>query len=103
LAPIWDNTRRIFETASNGAGADGQVVITIGEQGGIRIFCDSEWAPESLAREHGSRESYVVTRRRGSVRVEGRACGQTCVLESEPPAAVARRLLSNQSRYLLSA
>jgi hypothetical protein len=104
LARIWDNTRRIFETASTGgADADGRVVITVSGEGAMRIFCDSDWAPESLAREYGAREAYVITRRRGSVRVEGRGCGQTCVVESEPPAAVARRLLSNQPRYLLTA
>ena len=104
MAPIWENTRRIFETASDGdTVADGRIVITVGQEGGMRIFCDSDWAPESLAREHGARESYVVTRRRGSLRVEGRGCGQTCVVQSEPSAVVARRLLSNQTRYLLSA
>lgn len=104
MARIWDNTRRIFETATTGGtAADDRLVITLSQEGGMRIFCDSDWAPESLAREYGACESYVVTRCRGSVRVEGRGSGETCVVQSEPPAAVARRLLSNQTRYLLSA
>jgi hypothetical protein len=104
LARIWDNTRRIYETASAGeTTADHRIVITVGAEGGMRIFCDSDWAPESLAREYGACESYVVTRRRGALRVEGRAAGQTCVMQSEPSATVARRMLSNHPRYLLTA
>jgi hypothetical protein len=104
LAQIWDNTRRIFETASAGAAeAESRVVITVGQDGGLRMFCDSDWAADCLAREYGARESYVVTRHGGSVRVEGRGQGQTCVLQSESPAAVARQLLSRNRGYLLTA
>jgi hypothetical protein len=99
-----DNARRIFDTASAAAaGADERLAIVLGHDGCLRMFCNSDWPLDSLAREHGARESYLVTRHSGSVRVEGRAPGARCVLESESPAAVARRLLSNRRGYLLTA
>ena len=95
MGRIWDNTRRIFETASTADATAGErMVIAVTVDGGIRIVCDSDWAPQSIVREYGANESYVVSRRRGLVRVEGRGSGQTCILQSESQAAVARRLLS---------
>jgi hypothetical protein len=78
-------------------------VITVGQDGGLKLFCNSDWAADCLAREHGASESYQVTRRAGKVRVEGRGHGETCVLQTESAAAVARQLLSSHSRYLLTA
>jgi hypothetical protein len=104
LTRILENTRRIFDTAmAAGHASEDNVAIVVGHDGCLRMFCNSDWPLDSLAREHGARESYLVTRRRGNLRVEGHDAGQTCVLQSEPPEQVARRLLSSQPQYPLSA
>jgi hypothetical protein len=90
---LLDNARRLFDTAA-AAPEDGATAILFGADGCLRMFCDSDWTPEALEREHGAREAYVITRRSGSVRVEGRIGPDRCVMQSESTAAVARRLLS---------
>jgi hypothetical protein len=77
-----------------------EMTILIGADGNIRMCAESDWPLDSLAREHGAREAYRITGRDGAVRVEGRAHGkdglQSCVLQSESTARMARLLLSGR-------
>jgi len=70
-----------------------EVTILIGAEGGIRIVSDSDWPLDSLAAHHGASMAYRVTPETAGVRVEGRAAGQSCVLESQKPADQFKRLL----------
>ena len=60
------------------------------------------WALAGLLAEHGAKTAYRVTRDRGQVRLEGRSGGDTCLLRSESPAAVARYLLPFQTSQALA-
>lgn len=81
------------ESASARGESPSGMSILIGQDGGIRMFADSDWPLDSLAWHHGAQTAYRVTERGGSVRVEGREGSRTCVLESAKPAYTARLLL----------
>lgn len=104
MSQFLDNAQRIFETAgavrTEGAGTD--YAILVGHDGTVRLVADCDWGLESLRSERGARAAYRVTGANGQVRVEGRSGGQRCVLTGERPSAVARRLLPDQRRYLLT-
>jgi hypothetical protein len=95
-----DNAARIFEaarSASDAGHALSEMTILIGSGGGIRIIADSDWPLESLQTEHGAQMAFRVSQQEASVRVEGRAGLQTCLLKSANPERVARLLLGGSS------
>lgn len=65
----------------------------MGPAGRIDMVAASGWGLEALRRERGADMAFRVGSRGGRVAVEGRAGSRACRLESETPAAVARRLL----------
>ena len=69
------------------------MTILIANDGGIRMFTDSDWPLDSLTQHHGAQTAYRVIEARNSVRVEGREGLRRCVLESTKPSQVARLLL----------
>jgi hypothetical protein len=81
--------------AAESAGACSDMTILLGPNG-IRMIADSDWPLDSLLWHHGAETAYRVTERDGSVRVEGRERSRHCVLESTPPAEIARRLLTGR-------
>jgi len=70
-----------------------EMTILITPDGAIRMWAESDWPFESLAREQGARAAFRITGQDGVVRVSGREGSHTCLLESRSQAATARRLL----------
>ena len=76
------------------SGADvNPMTILISADGGIRMIAGSDWQLDSLAAHHGADMAFRIAPSRAGVRVEGRAKGRSCVLETVRPATVARLLL----------
>jgi hypothetical protein len=100
------DAERILETAAFTEGVElesGNLAILIGQDGAIRMLMGTDWPLESLQAQHSSRAAYRVRRLGSHVRVEGRSRTGSCVLESEAPGAIAKRILADRPRYLLGA
>lgn len=104
MSLFLENAQRLFETATTvtGTGESTDYAILVGADGAIRMVAGCDWPLDSLRRERDAQVVYRVSDRNGRVRVEGRSGRQSCLLETERPAAVARRLLAGQPRYLLT-
>jgi hypothetical protein len=63
------------------------------------MLVDSDWPLDSLQMHHGAQMAYRVSQQETSVRVEGRAGWQTCLLKTAKPDGVARLLLGPPSVY----
>jgi hypothetical protein len=100
------NAERIFETAASANGAElesGDLAILIGQDGAIHMLMGSDWPLGSLQAHHGASAAYRVSRSSAQVRVEGKSRTGSCLLQSELPSAVAKRLLADKPRYFLAA
>ena len=100
------NAESIFETAASandGGLESGAMAILIGQDGAIRMLMGSDWPVDSLQSHHGARAAYRVSRSGTQVRVEGKSPSGSCLLQSEPAALAAKRLLADRPRYILSA
>jgi len=100
------NAESIFETAASASGEgleSGALAILIGQDGAIRMTMGSDWPVESLQSHHGASAAYRVSRTGGKVRVEGKSRSRSCLLQSEPVALIAKRLLADRPRYILAA
>ena len=96
MGAFWADAQNLFETArqaDQSGSADCDWAILIGPQGDIRMLDAAGWALPSLLAHHGAETAYRVTREGGRVSLEGRRRSQTCLLQSESPAAIARHLL----------
>lgn len=91
MSSFAENASRILDAAES-AGSSSDLTILLGADG-IRLIADSDWPLDSLLWHHGAMSAYRVTRRRGSIRVEGRDGSRKCVLESGVKTA-ARMLLA---------
>ena len=69
------------------------MTILVTHDGAIRMYAESDWPLESLAREHGARTAFRITGAGGCVRVQAQQGPHRCVLESRSTAAIARLLL----------
>jgi hypothetical protein len=96
------NAERIFETATSASGAD-DLSILIGQDGAVHMLMGSDWPIGSLQAHHGARAAYRVSRSNSQVRVEGKSRTESCLLQSELPSAVAKRMLADRPLYLLAA
>lgn len=76
--------QELLEAALAGP-ATSHMTVLIGHDGAIRMFADSDWPLDSLARERGAKAAYRITAQATTVRVEGREGLRTCVLESRRP------------------
>ena len=104
MGPFLEDAEAILkaaETAGEGAENPTNFTILIGPEGGIHMLAESDWPLASLEAHHGARTVYRVNREHGRVAVEGRSGNRRCQLESEPPQAVARRLLGGSVPVLL--
>ncbi len=63
------------------------------------MVADSDWPLESLQAHHGAQMAFRVSQQETSVRVEGREGWKTCLLKTEKPDGVARRLLGSRTWY----
>ena len=81
------------ESALRSGGQVSDMTILISPEGGIRMVAGSDWPLESLGAYHGARMAYRVSQNQTGVRVEGRAEGRRCMLETAKPEFTARLLL----------
>jgi hypothetical protein len=63
------------------------------------MVADSDWPLESLQTHHGAQMAFRVSQQETTVRVEGRAGWQTCLLKTAKPDGVARLLLGSRTYY----
>jgi hypothetical protein len=106
VTDFLQNAESIFETAAAADGVElesGSVSILISQEGSIRMVMGSDWTLESLQQHHGSKAAYRVSRSGAILRVEGKSRNGSCLLQSEPAASVAKRMLADRPRYLLAA
>jgi hypothetical protein len=106
VTDLLKNAERILETAVSAEGVElesGTLAILIGQDGGIRMVMNTDWPLESLQAHHGASAAYRISRTGSQVRVEGKSRTSSCVLESEPAGAAARRILADRRHYLLAA
>ena len=97
MTDFLKNAERILDTAASAYGQpeSGDVAIMIGPDGAIRMLMGSDWSLAALQAHHGAQAAYRVTRNASEVRVEGKSRTGSCLLQSEPPHSVARRLLAD--------
>ena len=98
MGAFWTDAEGIFETAREAAhsgSSDCDLAILMGAGGQIRILDAAGWALTGLLAEHGARSGYRITRKNGTLRVEGRSGSDTCLLRSDSPAKTARFLLGS--------
>jgi hypothetical protein len=94
-----DHAREILEAAESAARrgeACSPMTILVGRENGIHMIAGSDWPLESLTRHHGAEVGYRVTKRRGTVQVEGRTGSRSCLLQSTSPAETFRLLLGSR-------
>lgn len=106
MTDLLRDAERIFETAASADGVElesGNLAILIGQDGAIRMLMGTDWPLDSLQAHHGAGAAYRVSRNGSQVRVEGKSRTSSCVLESEAPGAIAKRMLADRPRYLLAA
>jgi hypothetical protein len=97
-----ENAAKIFEAAESASRSGhtlSDMTILINSGGGIRMVVDSDWSLESLQSHHGAQMVFRVSQQETSVRVEGRAGWQTCLLKTAKPDRVARLLLGPRPYY----
>ena len=97
-----DNAASIFEaaeTAMRSGHETSNMTIVIGPEGSLRLIAESDWPLDTLQAHHGAKMVYRVCKQNETLRLEGRAGTQTCLLESETHAHAARRLLANTFHY----
>jgi hypothetical protein len=100
------NAERIFETAASAEGSElesGDLAILIGQDGAIHMLMGSDWPLSSLQQHPGASAAYRVSRSGAQVRVEGKSRTGSCLLQSDLPSVVAKRILADRPRYLLAA
>lgn len=105
VSRFLDNAAQIFEAAESALRAGNEpsdVTILIGAEGGIHMVSDSDWPLDSLQAHHGAQMAYRVSRHEQSVRVQGRAGYQSCLMETSKPERIARQLLSGIAQYRLA-
>lgn len=106
MTSLLQNAKELLETAAKSveAGLDtGDWTVFIGPEGGLQLIAGSEHALDSLTADRGASAAWRISRQTGSVRVEGLAGTDHCVLESRPKTATLRRLVSDVRLYELAA
>jgi hypothetical protein len=100
-----ENAAKIFDAAESAARSGhalSPMSVLIGVNGGIRLVADSDWSLESLRTHHGADMAFRVTGHDSRVTVEGRTNLQTCRLQSEEPARIARHILRSRPAHFLA-
>jgi hypothetical protein len=93
---LLQHSQELLDTAAACARAGrppADMTVLVGQDGGIQIVAASDWPLDSLRLERGAEMAFRVWSHQGRVGVTGQSRNRTCRLESETPAAVARRLL----------
>ena len=96
-----ENLLQAAESAREAGPVESDWTILYVPEEGIRMIAGNDWPLESLQAHYGAGMVYRVQQQESTVKVEGRAGSRACLLESEKPKAVARRLLPDRREYLL--
>jgi hypothetical protein len=100
VSRFLDDARAIFDAAEV-ASRSGQPVthftLLIAADGALNMLTDSDWPLDRLLAERGARAAYRIGESAGRIRLEARCGAQTCTLESQAPAYIARTLLGLRS------
>ena len=92
MDPLTRDASNILETALLNTGEEWTLLV--GTESGVRLISASDWSLESLRVHHGAERAYRIHRRFGRTEVEASNGQMRCLLQSEPPAQTARKLLS---------
>ncbi len=106
MGRFLDNAEKLMQAAESvreGGPVEPDWTILYVPEEGIRMIAGNDWPLESLQAHYGAGMVYRVQQQESTVKVEGRAGSRACLLESEKPKAVARRLLPERRDYLLIA
>ena len=106
MTSLLQNAKELLETATGSAEAGldtGDWTVFIGPEGGLQLIAGSEYALASLTADRGASAAWSISRQSGTVRVEGLAGTDRCILESSPRTATLRRLVSDVRLYELAA
>jgi hypothetical protein len=98
--PFLKHAEELFATAQRGGAEDCELAILIAGDGAIRILESRGWELEPLRLFHGAREAYRVSRTADQVRLEARASGESCLLETNRPGRCLGGALADFPRYL---
>ena len=69
--------------AAGGDGGSQEMLIVMDSQGGMRMLEAAGWSLPALSAEFGASAVYKIQRRTGTVRVEGLAGSQRCLLQKQ--------------------
>ena len=105
VSALLRQAEEILEIAMAGGESQSHAIV-IDRLGGMRMLDGSGWALPALSAEFGATSVFRVERRAGTVRVEGLAGSERCLLQKSEPAsslgfapcaATAPRLLTSES------
>ncbi|MBN8733598.1 MAG: hypothetical protein J0L64_23900 [Acidobacteria bacterium] len=99
--PFLHDASAILETASQSPSPTPYTLL-IQSTGQLHLIAESDWPLDRLAAEQGALRAYRVSHTAGGLSVDGCQGPRTCRLTSQPPSAIARRLLSAPALYLLA-
>ncbi len=81
MSQIWQDAANLLRTAAASVpGESSRVALLLDAQNGLRIVDAGGWALDALQREYGARTAFTVTRRDGTVVVEGQTDTEKCRL-----------------------
>ena len=106
MSRLWDDARRILETAERAGSGTGDWTLFRRQEGGWEMIAGAAWNLDALAADRGAAEVYQLRHEGATLCVEGRAGLRSLRLEQPDPQAHARRVLgardlSSGAMYIL--
>ncbi|MEO8593110.1 MAG: hypothetical protein ABI759_07305 [Candidatus Solibacter sp.] len=83
MSGFLNKAEEILEIAAAGMGEAGDLAIVLGREGALRMLEPGGWSLPAMCAEFGAAAAYKVERRGRTVRVEGWADGERCLLQRE--------------------
>ncbi|MCS7043925.1 MAG: hypothetical protein NZR01_14155 [Bryobacteraceae bacterium] len=99
---LYGHAGQLLEAALAAARAGGNEegwTVFVGPEGGWQMIAGAEHEPAALAWSRGARAVWKVSRAGTSIRVEGWAEGQHCLLEAAAPGRAVCALIGEQRLY----
>jgi len=101
VSPFLKHAEEIFSAARQPGAENCEMAILVSAEGAIHVLPASGWELESLRIDRGARAAYRITRQGGSVRLEARSAGESCLFEAQKPAPAWRAGLPDFPQYRL--
>lgn len=96
-AGIFETADAVFQSGERPT----PVTVLVGNNGGVRLVCNSDWPLDRLREEHGADVAYRIEPADQVLRLECRCGGRTITYESERDAERIKRVLRNRAEYAL--